>query len=451
MTERAPVRAGILVTGTEVLTGIISDRNGPWLSERLREVGVDAAMIHIVGDRPEDLVASLEYMKREGMAVVITSGGLGPTADDLTAEIVGRFCGREMVLDDELEAKIAEILRPLLRRWPGLDQEALRESNRKQAVIPKGATILDPVGTAPGLVVPPAQSGGGPTVVVLPGPPRELQPMWRTAIQTEAFREAIAGATTYVNGVLRLFGIPESEIASTLRAAEADGLELEPLEITTCLRRGEIEVSTRYEPPGEDAYGKLVQFIRDRHSDTLFSEDGSTVDDQVIALLSGRTVAVAESCTGGMMSARLTDRGGSSAYFLGGVVAYSNDAKIEHVGVDAELIARFGAVSTEVAEALADGAAERFGAEIGIGITGIAGPDGGTKEKPVGTVCFSVSSRDGRRITRAARLPGDRADVRDRSTTVAMHLLRRLLKGEGEVLLPGAGVDADADEVAEPS
>ena len=451
MIERAPVRAGILVTGTEVLTGIISDRNGPWLSERLREVGVDTAMIHIVGDRPEDLVASLEYMKREGMAVVITSGGLGPTADDLTAEIVGRFCGREMVLDDELEAKIAEILRPLLRRWPGLDQDALRESNRKQAVIPKGATILDPVGTAPGLVVPPAQSGGGPTVVVLPGPPRELQPMWRTAIQTEAFREAIAGATTYVDGVLRLFGIPESEIASTLRAAEADGLELEPLEITTCLRRGEIEVSTRYEPPGEDAYRKLVQFIRDRHSDTLFSEDGSTVDDQVIALLSGRTVAVAESCTGGMMSARLTDRGGSSAYFLGGVVAYSNEAKIEHVGVDAELIARFGAVSTEVADALADGAAERFGAEIGIGITGIAGPDGGTKEKPVGTVCFSVSSRDGRRITRATRLPGDRADVRDRSTTVAMHLLRRLLKGDGEVLLPGAGVDADADEVAEPS
>jgi nicotinamide-nucleotide amidase len=116
MNERAPVRAGILVTGTEVLTGIISDRNGPWLSERLREVGVDAAMIHVVGDRPEDLLASLEYMKREGMAVVITSGGLGPTADDLTAEIVGRFCGREMVLDDELEAKIAEILRPLLRR-----------------------------------------------------------------------------------------------------------------------------------------------------------------------------------------------------------------------------------------------------------------------------------------------------------------------------------------------
>jgi nicotinamide-nucleotide amidase len=343
-----------------------------------------------------------------------------------------------MVLDDELEAKIAEILRPLMRRWPGLDAEAIRESNRKQAVVPQGATVLDPVGTAPGLVVPPLQAGGGPTVVVLPGPPRELHPMWHTAIATPAFRDAIAGATTYVNGVLRLFGIPESEIASTLRAAQEAGLELDPLEITTCLRRGEIEVSTRYEPPSEPAYEALVGFIRQRHADTLFSEDGSTVDDQVIALLAGRTIAVAESCTGGLMSARLTDRGGSSAYFLGGVVAYSNEAKIEHAGVDAELIDRFGAVSTEVAEALADGSAARFGAELGIGITGIAGPDGGTDEKPVGLVCFSVSSRDGRRITRSTRLPGDRADVRDRSTTVAMHLLRRLLKGEGEVVLPGA-------------
>ena len=169
-----PVRAAILVTGTEVLTGIISDRNGPWLSERLRELGVDTSMIQIVGDRPDDLLASLEYMRSEGMALIVTSGGLGPTADDLTAEIVGRFCGREMVLDDELEAKIAEILRPLMRRWPGLDAEAIRESNRKQAVVPQGATVLDPVGTAPGLVVPPLETGGGPTVVVLPGPPREL-------------------------------------------------------------------------------------------------------------------------------------------------------------------------------------------------------------------------------------------------------------------------------------
>ena len=428
-------RAGILITGTEVLTGIISDRNGPWLSERLREIGVDAATIQIVGDRPEDLLSALRYMAGEGMALIVTSGGLGPTADDLTAEIVGRFSGREMVLDPRLEDVIAEILRPMMRRWPGLDQEAVRASNRKQAVIPEGATVLDPIGTAPGLVVPPLDPPG-PTVVVLPGPPRELQPMWELARKTDAFAAAIAGATTYRRGIVRLFGIPESEIANTLRAAEAEGLSLEPLEITTCLRRGEIEIATRYEPPAQAAYDALIEFVANRHADTLFSRDGSTIDEQVSELLTGHKVAVAESCTGGMMSARLTESAGSSAYFAGGVVAYSNEAKIEIVGVEPELIERFGAVSTEVAEALAVGAVERFGADIGIGITGIAGPDGGTEEKPVGLVCFSVVGPDGR-ITRSVRLPGGRADIRDRSTTVTLHLLARLLRDS--VRLPGEG------------
>jgi competence/damage-inducible protein CinA-like protein len=426
---RMTPRAGILITGTEVLSGIISDRNGPWLSERLREIGVDPAMIQIVGDRREDLRAALDFMAAEGMALIVTSGGLGPTADDLTAEVVGRFVGREMVLDARLEERIAEILRPLMRRWPGLDPDAIRASNRKQAVIPEGATVLDPVGTAPGLVVPPLE-GIHPTVVVLPGPPRELHPMWEMASETEPFREAIADATTYRREIVRLFGIPESEIANTLRAAEAAGLELEPLEITTCLRRGEIEIATRYEPPAQPAYDALLAFIRERHADTLFSEDGSTVDEQVAELLEGHKLAVAESCTGGMLSARLTDRPGSSAYFLGGVVAYSNEAKSDIVGVDPDLIVRFGAVSNEVAEALADGALARFEADVSVGLTGIAGPDGGTEEKPVGTVCFSLATRDGQRITRTTRLPGGRVDVRDRATTVALHLLRRLLRGE---------------------
>ena len=430
-------RAGILITGTEVLTGIIFDRNGPWLSERLRELGVDAAAIQIVGDRPEDLLAALEFMRAQEFRLIITSGGLGPTADDLTAEIVGRFSGREMVLDARLEQRIADILRPMMRRWPGLDPEAIRISNRKQAVIPEDATVLDPVGTAPGLVVPPSD-GAGPTVVVLPGPPRELQPMWRMAAQTEAFKAAIADATTYRRGILRLFGIPESEIASTLRDAESAGLSMEGLEVTTCLRRGEIEVSTRYEPRAEPGYDTLVDFIRERHRDTLFSEDGSTIDEQVAGLLEGRTIAVAESCTGGLMAARLTERPGSSAYFIGGVVAYSNDAKVSLVGVDRALIERVGAVSNEVADALAEGAIERFGADIGIGITGIAGPDGGTEEKPVGTVCFSISVRDGARLTRGTRLPGGRSDIRERSTTVALHLVRTLLLGQTEVQLPGA-------------
>ena len=435
-----PPRAGVLVTGTEVLTGIISDRNGPWLAERLREEGVDPAVIHIVGDRPEDLRAALRFMRDDGLSLIVTSGGLGPTADDLTAEVVGEFAGREMVLDPDLEERIAEILRPMMARWPDLDADAVRRANRKQAVIPQGATVLEPVGTAPGLVVP-AASGDGPTVVVLPGPPRELQSMWDAARATEAFRAAVDGAPTYRTRVLRLFGIPESEIANTLTAAEQAGLDLAPLEITTCLRRGEIEVTTTYQPPAEPQYEALAEFIRGRHADTLFSEDGSTIDEQVAQLLAGHTLAVAESCTGGGLAARLTDRAGSSEYFLGGGVVYSNQAKIDLAGVDPLLIERFGAVSVEVAAALAEGIASRFGAEVGAGITGIAGPGGGTPDKPVGTVCFSVWARDpaspsppaaGRRLTRRALLPGGRADIRDRSVTIAMHLLRRLLRGESD-------------------
>ncbi len=442
--SHAPVRAGILVTGTEVLTGIISDRNGPWLSERLVEHGVDAAMIHIVGDRPDDLMAGMRFMAASGMDLIVTSGGLGPTADDLTVEVVAQFAGRETVLDDELEERIADILRPLMSRWPGLDLDAVRAANRKQAVVPRGATVLDPVGTAPGLVVPPASAGSGPTVVVLPGPPRELHEMWEKAVGTEAFKRAIEGATEYRRGIVRLYGIPESEIANTLRAAEDAGLDLSPLEITTCLRRGEIEVATRYEPSGAADYEAFVGFVAERHPRELFSPDGSTVDEQVASELvhSGRTVAVAESCTGGLMSARLTERGGSSEYFLGGAVVYSNEAKMSLASVDVGLIERFGAVSGEVAEALAVGAAVRFGADFGIGITGIAGPGGGTEEKPVGTVCFSVSSREGARLTRQVRLPGSRSDIRERSTTVAMHLLRRVVLGEGVDAVPseaGAG------------
>jgi len=432
-------RAGIVVTGTEVLSGRVRDRNGPWLSERLRELGVELAHILVVGDRPEDMLSALRFLAGEGVDLIVTSGGLGPTADDMTAEVVGRFAGREMMLDGELEERIADILRPLLARWPQLDEEAIRASNRKQAVVPEGATVLGPVGTAPGLVVPPAEEG--PTVVVLPGPPRELQPMWEDAVATEAFRAAVAGATEYSQTVLRMFGIPESEIAATLRAVEESGVPLERLEITTCLRRGEIELATRYEPADADVYAAFERMLRERHADVLFSDDGSTVDQQVADLLLGpppRTVAVAESCTGGLMAARLTEPPGASRYVQGGAVAYADEAKSVLAGVPGELIERHGAVSPEVAAALAEGALERLRADVGIGITGVAGPGGGTEAKPVGLVCFCLAERGGGRIERSLQLPGSRADVRDRSTTVAMHLLRRLLRGEHDAVGPGA-------------
>ncbi len=420
-------RAGIVVTGTEVLTGRVSDRNGPWLAEQLRELGVDLAFTAIVGDRPADMRAALRFMAEHGMDIVLTSGGLGPTADDLTAEVVGGFQSREMLLDEQLAERITAIVEPLMKRWPNLDMEAIHTGTRKQATIPVGASVLEPVGTAPGLVVPPREPDGGPTIVVLPGPPRELQPMWSRALATEALRAALKDATVYRQRMLRMFGIPESEIAETLRIAERESVELKRLEITTCLKRGEIEVVTRYEPEAEHVYEAFVEIVKRRHADTLFSLDGSSVDEQVAALLDGHTIATAESCTGGLLVARLTDLAGASAYVKGGIVAYGNEAKVAQVGVDPELIEAHGAVSSEVAEALADGARARLGAEVGVGVTGVAGPGGGTEEKPVGLVWLSVAAPDRARMTRSVNLPGGRSDIRERATTVAMHMIRGVL------------------------
>jgi nicotinamide-nucleotide amidase len=425
------VRAGIVVTGTEVLSGIIADRNGPWLSAQLRERGVQLAQVIVVADRPADLRAALDFFAAEGVDLVITTGGLGPTADDLTAEVVAGFAGRPLELDPGLEGRIWAIIERLRGRWRDVDDASLRAGNRKQALVPQGALVLEPVGTAPGLVV---RVADGPLVLVLPGPPRELQPMWATALETEPMRSLMDGAGTFEQRILRIVGIPESEIARTLRDLEAAGMPLDRLEITTCLRRGELEIATVFEPTAVAEYAALEAAIVERHGERVFSRDGATIDELVARLLLGppaRTVAVAESCTGGLMAARLTERAGASAYVLGGVVVYSNEAKVAFADVPAAMIERFGAVSPEVAAALADGAAARFGADLGIGITGIAGPGGGTPEKPVGTVCLCVAARDGSRLERTIQFPGDRASIRDRSTTAALHLLRRVLLASG--------------------
>jgi nicotinamide-nucleotide amidase len=417
-------RAGIVVTGTEVLTGRVQDRNGPWIADRLLELGVELAHITICGDRPRDIEAQLRFLSDEGVDLVVTSGGLGPTADDMTVATVAQFAGLELVLDTALEDRIAAILKRLMGRFDNVDFDAVRAANRKQAMIPTGAHVINPVGTAPGVVV-----AGQPTIVVLPGPPRELQPMWPVAVETDAVQRAIAGRTTYRQDMARMFGLPESGLADSLRDAEQSIDGFDRLEITTCLRRGEVEMVTRYEPDAAGIYAKLMELLRERHGHQIFSEDGSLVDDQIAQLLTGRRIATAESCTGGLLAARLTERPGSSAYVAGGVVAYANEAKTELLGVEPDLLASHGAVSEPVAQAMADGALNRFGADTAIAITGIAGPGGGTDEKPVGTVCFTVKLADGETFTRTIRLPGDRSDIRDRSTTVAMHLLRRALVG----------------------
>ncbi len=422
MTE---VRAGIVVTGTEVLTGRIADRNGPWVSERLAELGVEVAHILVVGDRPDDLEAALRFMAAEGMDLIVTSGGLGPTADDLTAEVVASFAGRELVLDEEVEEKIAAILRDFARRF-NFDPEAVREANRKQALVPEGAIPLDPVGTAPGLVVP----VDGRVVVVLPGPPRELQPMWPAALAAEPVQELLERATPLHGYTLRMFGVPESEIAKSLREMEGAGIALPEVEITTCLRRGEIEIDVRYREEAAGTAEAVRAGLAERHERHLFSLEGETIDSQVARLLRGRRLGLAESCSGGLLAARITDLPGASEYMMGGVVPYSNEAKAELLGVDPDLIGEKGAVSAEVAEAMALGALNRFGADVAVAITGIAGPDGGSEERPVGYVCFNARLADGTAIARDPVIPGGRADIRERSALVGMHLLRILLSGE---------------------
>ncbi|HKH41325.1 MAG TPA: competence/damage-inducible protein A [Solirubrobacterales bacterium] len=418
------VRAGILVTGTEVINGSITDRNGPWISERLADLGVEVTQITVVGDRPEDLQGALEHMRDQGLDLIVTSGGLGPTADDLTAEVVGRFAGRELVLDAEMEEKIERIIARYARRLR-FDPEAVREANRKQAMVPEGATALDPAGTAPGLVV----ATDGQVVIVLPGPPRELQEMWPRALAAPPAEEVLGRAQPYRTISIRMFGIPESELAKALREIEDDGADLRELEITTCLRGGELVTDVRHRPGSEQAAEALRAGLEERLARFTYTESGESIEEVLFRLLGDRTIAVAESESGGLLAGRLTQRPGSSRWFAGGVVSYSNESKSKVLGVDAGLIDEHGAVSPEVAEAMADGALERFDADVACAITGIAGPDGGTEEKPVGYVCFCAKTASGEVLARDPILPGARNDVRDRSVVVALHLVRYLLEG----------------------
>jgi nicotinamide-nucleotide amidase len=419
------VRAGIVVTGTEVLTGRVTDRNGPWLAEQLRTVGVDVGRIVVVGDRPADLVAALGHLAADH-DLIITSGGLGPTADDLTARVVGDVQGRPSQVDPDLEVRITAVVEALMRRrrWKA-DPVAVAAGTRKQATVPVGAHILEPVGTAPGLVVLPADGRAGPPVVVLPGPPSELRGMWPDALAAPAVRAVLARATPLLQDTVRLWGTLEADLAATLRRIEPD---IPDLEVSTCLREGELEIVTRYGPEADGQLDLLRRTVLSDFSATAFSADGATVDDLVAEELTARgwTLAIAESCTGGLLGARLTARAGSSAYVLGSIVAYADSTKTALLGVPASVIEAHGAVSAEVAQALAEGARTALGADVGVGVTGIAGPGGGTPDKPVGTVHLAVVTPQGGRC-RELLLPGDREAVRRRTVVTALHELQLLL------------------------
>jgi nicotinamide-nucleotide amidase len=419
-------RAGIIVTGTEVLSGQIADQNGPWVAARLLELGVDVAHTTICGDRPRDLTAQLAFLADQRVDLIVTTGGLGPTADDLTVETVAAFCGLPLRADDVLAQQIEAIIRSW-RRYAEVDElpDALAAAIAKQALVPDGALPIAPTGTAPGIAI--AAAADRPAILILPGPPRELQAMWPAALATPAVAGVLARADDVEHRQLRAFGLSEPDLATTLRRAEQELPGFGALEVTTCMRGGELDISTRFPHADEQTYLDLKALLRQQYSTEIFSPDGTTLDDLLAAALAGATIATAESCTGGMVAARLTDRAGSSSYVLGGIVSYANSVKTDVLGVPAALIDEHGAVSEPVAAAMADGARAVTGADIAISTSGIAGPGGAVPGKPVGTVCFGLAVA-GRATTTITRwLPGDRALVRTLATTVALHLVYRAL------------------------
>ncbi|MCZ4563927.1 competence/damage-inducible protein A [Rhodococcus sp. IEGM 1401] len=423
------VRAGVVVTGTEVLAGRVTDRNGPWVAQRLLEMGVDVAHITVCGDRPDDLTAQVRFLADQRVDLIVTTGGLGPTADDLTVPTVAALYSRELTLDAELEDRIHAIV----QRWrsrmsSAADSEPLRAGIRKQAMVPQGAQSISPTGTAPGVAIPADDSKSLPAVLILPGPPRELQAMWPEALDSAPVAEVLARRTQMRQDTIRGYRLSEADLADTLRTAEREITGFDDLEITTCLSLGELEMVTRYAESARPAYVDLERLVGKIHGARVFSTDGSTIDDIVAHRLSGHRIATAESCTGGMIAARLTDRAGSSAYVIGAVVSYANEAKTGLLDVPAEIIDQHGAVSEPVAALMAEGALNRLNVDIAVSTSGVAGPGGATEAKPVGTVCFAIAVTGRPTVTHTLHLPGERASVRALSTTAAMHMLADALE-----------------------
>jgi nicotinamide-nucleotide amidase len=410
-------RAVVVVTGSELVRGDRTDLNGPFLAGELLRLGVEPARIVIVGDREEELESALAEGLRAELCVV--SGGLGPTHDDRTVELVARAAGVGLRLDEGLHEQIGAISRRFAERMgrPYVDFEA---GVRKQATIPEGALSLGLAGTAPGLVL-----EAGACVVVLPGPPGELQRLWRDALASPPVRRVLERAQPPELRLLRFFGASESAVAKALADAGGDG---DGVEATICARDFEIHVDLVVEPGAERRADELSSQLVAPLERYLFSRDVRPVEELVLDLCreEGLTLASAESCTGGMVAQRLTSVPGSSQVFLGGVVAYADEVKAAELGVPRDMLERHGAVSAEVAAAMAAGARERLGADLGVAVTGIAGPGGGSEEKPVGLVYLHAEVLSGSRSADFV-FPGDRAGIRSRATVTALHLVRRLL------------------------
>ena len=412
-------RAAIVATGSELVRGERSDRNGPFLAGEVVRLGLDPARIEIVGDGVEDLERA--FRRAFEADLVLVSGGLGPTHDDRTVELVARVAGRELVLDERLEEEIGRVSRNIADRL-GRPYADFTPGVTKQATRPEGSISLGLAGTAPGLVLDLTDT----VVVVLPGPPRELQRLWPRALETDAVRRIVARAPSREHHVLRFFGTPESAVAEALARAGGEG---NGLDVTICAREFEIHVDLYTEPSASERGHRVAESMRASLERHLFSEDERPVGEIVLDLCRqrGLSLATAESCTGGLVASRLTAVAGSSDVFVGSVVAYANAVKETALGVPAELIETHGAVSAEVAAAMAHGARARLDVDVAVAVTGVAGPGGGSTEKPVGLVFAHAVGPDGEDAVRT-ELPGDRDMIRGRATAAALHLVRRLLE-----------------------
>lgn len=411
-------RATIVASGSELVRGDRYDRNGPFLASSLMRLGVEPVRITVVGDEPTELEAAL----REGLEhdLLCISGGLGPTHDDRTIELLAQAAGVGLVVDEELAARIEGISRAYSKRMrrPYAD---FVEGVRKQATLPVGGQAIDIAGTAPAVLL----DTGSCIAVSLPGPPRELQQLWPKVVAREEVQRVLARAVLPERRVLRFFGLSESALAQALADAGGEG---DGVSVTICAREFELVADLFVEAGSGARASELEAALAAAGPGFLFARDDEPTSELVLRLLRerGLTLATAESCTGGMVAARLTNVPGSSDVFAGSVVAYANEVKAAALGVPEETLAAFGAVSPETAAAMAAGARARLGVDVAVSVTGVAGPDGGTPEKPVGLVYLHAAGPMGERAQHLDA-PGDRATVRTRATVAALHLIRRLV------------------------
>jgi nicotinamide-nucleotide amidase len=407
--------AEIIAIGSELLAPDRTDTNSLWLTEKLNRLGIEVKLKTIVGDDDARLEEAIKDAVRRSK-VVITTGGLGPTEDDITRKITARALGRRLLLDEQVLAEIRQRFESFGVVMP--------ERNSRQAMVIEDAIVLpNPNGTAPGMFL----DHQGTAIVLLPGPPREMRPMFENHVGQKL--ESRAGGLRVVRQILRVAGMGESAVDEKIAPVYT---KYDNPQTTILFNQSEIEVHLtargRTDAEAEALLGKVSAEIEEQLGSSIFSFAGETMEEIVGLKLTvgGYTISVAESCTGGLIAQRLTNVPGSSKYFIEGVVAYSNDAKTRTLGVEPMLLLEHGAVSAPVAEAMAEGVRKRAGTDFGLSVTGIAGPGGGTEEKPVGTVIIALAYEAGTEH-RKLKLPGDRNLIRWRASQAALDLLRRRL------------------------